>query len=458
MLVLARPQVGQIQLSPGTNKILAQMKVKYDPDNGYFDYIQAAMVLQEKKYWLYELAMTPNGLSGYLETTSKNAEGEEEAQQKAEIREFAKLIGTKRPLEVKRMAMHEFRAVFPLVEAARKKAVRDPRDPATLDQDTLFPEYSYFRTIAKFLTLVAVDVDQADGRPIIATNHIVDCFRISEALTTSPTLIAALVGRTVHAVALASIERNLARLTLPECEALDRYAGWFLSQESALGKSVRADSRWILTFVDKLFQLDPKTIDPKNGMVPESLLTAIQKVPVTARPGYAAKVKAKLEAQVKEVVDLLAKDERAWVAYLDQKELPRPGDAGQERFLDANHDAPLEDRVVDTIGGSYEMVVQPLFMQQTQMRLLRVCCAVIQFKWMNGVYPASLKQAGPAEMMTDRVTGQPYRYRITGSDFEVIAQGSKSLGDIKLRWRKAATESGTPPPAPGLTASSSRPS
>ncbi len=436
--------------------MLTQMKVSYDPDNGYFDYIQAGKLLQEKKYWLYEVAMNPNGIANFLEGDSKTAETEEEDSRKAEVREFAKTVQNKTPLEIKRMAMRQFREVFPLLEAARKKGVRDPRNPATLDQDTLFPEYSEFKTLVKFLSLVAVDVDQADGRPIIATGHLMDCFRISDALATSPTLIAALVGKAVHALAFLSVEKNLSRLTLPECDALDRYAASFLSQESPLAKSVRADSRWVLTFVDKLFQLDPKTIDPESGMVPASLLAAIKKVPASTLPGYAAKVKAKLEAQVNEVEELLAKDERAWVAYLDER-ASFGADVRKNEFIDGDPEAPLEDRVVNTVGPVYEPIVQVSLMQQTQMRLLRVCCAVINYKWQNGSYPASLKQAGPAEMMTDRVTGQPYRYRITGSDFEVIAQGSKSLGDIKLRWRKAATESGNPPPAPGSQLPAVRP-
>ncbi|MEQ1936324.1 MAG: hypothetical protein ABL962_20910, partial [Fimbriimonadaceae bacterium] len=127
------------------------------------------------------------------------------------------------------------------------------------------------------------------------------------------------------------------------------------------------------------------------GYLSESLVAAIKRAPASARAEYATKAKAKLRAQVQAVFDLLAKDERAWVAYLDQKDLPRPGDPGVEVGGEDNDSAPLDERVVNSIGGTYEMVVQPLFMQPSPALPLprkiddrTPCC--------SGIFPANRKR------------------------------------------------------------------
>ncbi|MEQ1934386.1 MAG: hypothetical protein ABL962_11000, partial [Fimbriimonadaceae bacterium] len=103
-------------------------------------------------------------------------------------------------------------------------------------------------------------------------------------------------------------------------------------------------------------------------------------------------------------------------------------------------------------------MVQTALIQQTQLRLLRASCAVVKYRWMNEVYPSTLKAAASTEIITDLVTGLPYRYRVIGSDFEILATGSKKTGDIKLRWRGPVTESGDPPPPrPGSQLPSVRP-
>ncbi len=182
----------------------------------------------------------------------------------------------------------------------------------------------------------------------------------------------------------------------------------------------------------------------ESGLRNASLEAEIRAIPPAARPAYSVRSQAIIEKEAKEVIELLSKDEAAWVAYLNHP------DHKVNQLTPASPTDPVDVKVA--IHFKAEKIRFPPYVERaltltTQMRLLRASNAVVEYRWNHGYYPASLKEVAPAEIITDRVTGKPFRYRMVGSDFELIASGSNQTGDIKLGWSRLVGPLVSPPPA-----------
>lgn len=420
-------------LQQGERPLHEQIGMRPDPSNGYFEYLAVGDVLKGKELgWYLNAAGSPQWIT---ETSSGFRVTKETGRQAIDPDEvaFARRVAKLTPLQIKQEAVAKYKDVFPLLETARNKRAWDPRQKISMD--TIFPEFAAFRTISRFLTTIVCDVRFAAGDFRGGTQTILDCYRLSEASATSPTLIGALIARAIQAIALASFQEHISRISLPDCKTIEDYVASSSSRPDMYVRAIQWESASMGEIVDDLYAgKDP------NFLGDENLTTKLKSLDASTRAGYAAQTKGYLAKGYEELIKVLGADVREMVAYVDGR-----GPVSNEADGTASQE-PLPKQIADQLAAVGDQVIQSAIIQKVQMRLLRVAALVTKFRWEHEQLPTRLADVGPAAVITDPVTGQPYRYRANGNDFELSGTGAKSMGEIRLLYRRPANTQSEPPP------------
>lgn len=423
-----------LALLPQGQSLREQINVPLDTRNGYFEYMAAADVVRRAKVsWYISAAASPQWASEIVEGSRARKSGDDEPDEPA-IVEFARHVHKMTPLQIRKEAMTVAKDVFPLLEAARKKGIWDPR--TNLDTVTFFPEFAGFKDVVKFLSVIACEVHFADGNFHAATQDLLDSFRIADACATSPTLTGALAYRANQAIALRALEKHMVRFSLPDCLAIDDYAKGALTQPDMFARSIRAEAETVNGYVDTVFGGKASEFLEYLG---SEILKEIDKLSATQRLGYAEQTKSILRRRYSVLIEILSKDERTLAQFLNEK----GPDEGDEN---ADAQKPIPERVADQFAFVDTPIIQVALLQKVQMRLLRAAMAILQFRWQNDRLPLRLTDAGEPAIVNDAITGQPFTYRNRGQSFELTGKGSQSMGEIKLYYRRLAPGGNEPPP------------
>ncbi|MEQ1936325.1 MAG: hypothetical protein ABL962_20915, partial [Fimbriimonadaceae bacterium] len=308
---------------------IEMMDVKLDPENGYFDYILAGVTLAVSRFALYERAIAGTLTQYIAEQQAQNKylaeDGLLKDDDKARLmkaQEVAKKVSGKSPHDVRLLAVAECRPVFQIIERAQKKRSWDPRDFGQENLLTFSPEYADFKSVARLLISFSSEVDRADGKPLLATDRLIQALKLAELIGTSPALLAKLVERSIQVYVLNSIEKHLFRLSLPEVESLGTYAERALSEKTPLLVGLESELQSNLRTTEQVLALDNRY----TSMDGFPMMEEIGKLPLVTRQVYLLRIRTKLAELFSPTLDALRKGAQDWVTYLDSYEEPSESD------------------------------------------------------------------------------------------------------------------------------------
>jgi hypothetical protein len=429
LTMLAFVALGQTSSSP----LIAQMKVPFDPANGYFDYVLAGEELTKGHFDMFQVALQNQTLREIV-TQSKlppTGTGEEKGApprwEGESLKVAESLVGLNR-MDVRQRASDRFRKALAYLENARNKPLFDPRKGMPFNPEETPPELAVMKTTAKFCTMMA-DWNYAQGRPLAAGQNTMDVFRMSQMLKTSPLMINALVSRAITALGLASVERHLPHMSYPEAVNLGNYAKEQIGKPSPFVAALGTEKSTTLQQLGDL----------RNGKATAG--NAVQEAVLALSPGERKTVidtaQERAVRNYDQVIAVLAKDELEWVGFLNK--MSKPGSEDQPS------DVPLDQQLAES-GLPTNSVLEVAVMERVQLRLLRAAMAIVQYRWVNDLFPDALKDVGSDELFVDCVLKVPMKYRNLGTEFELSATGPPRLGELRLRFRRAAGFDGPPPP------------
>lgn len=399
-----------------------ELGVAYDPANGFFEYAAAGRLLKDNLMY-FEASVTGSDWAN----ASQTAEGDRGR--------LAKRLANLTAIEVRREALSEFKPVLVLVESARNKRIWDPR-PLTKQPDGHPPDPG-LRSLASFLTTFACDYEMADGNRRAATRALADAMRAAEAAYASEGLLGAYTGYLIQKQVSDRVHLHLARLTVPDCEALLKVTEEHLAMRpfEAAWKFSIADTQ---RSIESVFR-DPKKEDFEDSEADFSDLLA-------ATPAERARLKTETQNLFRRKVEELGVP-----AVFGPKELSDYIDANPRRDLATDpriNERPIPERFLEINMVGPDLCLEIAAIREIQLRLLRATLTVARYRWHFDRFPSKLTDAGAANVVTDPVTGLPYRYRIKDQDFELIAAGPKAKGEITLstEWKWTPPKGMAPPP------------
>lgn len=338
-------------------------------------------------------------------------------------------------LRRRRTIVAKFQAVLDLLDAAAKKDIYDPRKD--MDFNTLLPEQSGFKEVAKLLPIAAY-VSFADGQSQRAIQLLSNGFDVFDRLSHG-LLIQYLVGVASANILLVSVEEHLPRMSLRDAAKLEQTLEAILDREPAVRHAMSVEMAIVPPIVKKT--LTGMKEDDINAMIgfaegDERVkgVRALKGLPSGERQRVLDGVLERLSQVSREVGTVFEGDESAWVGY-------RPLDPPQ---ADWSNPSAIADTILANLTPSYQQVGRAAAVGRTRLRLLGMACGVVRYRWEHGQLPLHLEDAVGKEPILDPLSKQPFELRKDGPNFALFSKGTKETGEIALRYKRP--EGGTVDP------------
>ncbi len=316
-----------------------------------------------------------------------------------------------------RKARAEFGPVLALIQSGnRKGGERIMLGDGLLE---LFPEYAYFKSMAKLAMLVA-HAEFAEGTTGKGAELCESIVRMSSAIKKGP-LIGYLVGTACDTIVYAEIERSLPRLKIPDLVRLETVAELGLDIKS-VQSSLRAEFGFMNHVLDQLFAAakgQPPLSDAYRELLEDEASKAQIELIRSLAPNEQTELRARLQRRITDYVDRLTaqieKPESQWQAILpeSQSEL---------------------DMILDDTLPLFEGTTWVVARTRTQARLLRLHARIQSYRWEDGQLPTE-SAITPASLWDDPLTGKKFVYKPIGPDsYELYSEGVTQTGRIDLRY------------------------
>jgi hypothetical protein len=346
--------------------------------NGYEEYVMAAMLMSQ---------------SPLREITS-------------EVNEDSPTVSI---LDRRRKWVANSQKVIQLVLQGNQKQVTDPR--SHVRYDSLYPELSYLRTIVK-LFVADADVKFADGNATAAVQSYSDALKLAKNLDCS-SLLNLMVSCSSISLVLSGIDRHLQDLSLTQTRKLTEQVKGLLDDPASLTDASAVDVEMFCTAFDetpdawKFMSFDPTT----NTLADE--------------------MKALPQSEVKRLmkeVRSIAKDDRSRLA-----EILRQPEKDWFKSETPNQSS-LANRFYQAVAAPPHSLVT--FAQcRTQIRLLRLHCAIIEYRWEHNRLPDRLTDLTDTTAAEDPLTGGQFYYeKLKRGGYVLWSLGNGKTGKIELKY------------------------
>lgn len=332
-----------------------------------------------------------------------------------------------------------------LLHRGNQKPVFDPRSKT--DIETLFPEYASFKGLAKVATAGAY-VAFAEGRSKQGTQYLCDSIILGQNLSDG-VLISRLVGVAIQAIALASFERHLPSISLQDAAMVEALAPKLLTSPPAAVKTMIKEFEFMEHSLETLFDqkegmegwsmgLD----DEEQSVAEKSAETFIAKLSPAEKRQVISICKQKMIRHREVVLAMYRKPESTWEDGIDEESIDFP----EGRPVGSVND--LAEYLSSAFTPVFSQVGSVEIKNRTQIRLLALVGSVIRFRWEHGRWPNKLAEAVGDKGIFDPANNDEFQYEIQGNGFRVYSKGTKSLGEIALKYRRQTSgEDNQPPPS-----------
>lgn len=339
-------------------------------------------------------------------------------------------------LQIRSVKAKLFDRVIDLVRQGNAKPCSFPRKEINIA--TLFPELTYFRSIAKFIVASAY-ASFADGRSAEGTEKLLTGLKFAAQISVGP-LITDLVAIACRAIVLAQFEENLPQLSEADCQRVIGVARELLQRPIGYSKTLELEREADLKALDllKAGSADLRTMGEmgtSDGF--GRAIEAMAKLPVDQQNEILQSARTSISLYYQKLIAHVSGPE---------KDLVVPVESGPEFDVET-----VQDWTPDNISKAIRSIFLPLFAQagaaeakaRIQLRLLLLHGRVLDYKWINGQLPKKLRDAAPAEEAFDVFTDQDFAYELKGTNgYRLYSKGFGSVGEIELKYRRSqSTES-----------------
>lgn len=420
--------------------------------NGYEDYLMACDLLAGTTARLLTEA-TPEGFDKTIRefeaplpknlTEDQAAEFEMGRPTLEQYREAKKYQGYS-VLQLRKEAMAQAGRALDLVNRGNQKPVFDPRTKT--DSATLFPEYTMMRGLGR-LAVAGAYVAFAEGRSKQATQYLCDAIILGQNLTDG-VLIARLVGIAIQATTFAAFEKFLPSMSMIDAQVVEALGPKLITSPPAAVQALNREFAFINQSLDSMFDSADSIVDnvasgnDEKTIAEQSAHEYFSKMSPTEKKQLIDLCKRNLARHREQVLAGFRRPEANW----------------DESVEDTNSEFPESRRIgsVNDLAKYLSNSVTPVFSQlgtaeirnRTQIRLLALAGSVIRFRWENDRWPTKLSEAVGEKGVFDPASNDEFQYEVQGTGFRVYSKGSKTTGEIALRYRRQPSGGENQPPPP----------
>lgn len=324
-----------------------------------------------------------------------------------------------------------------LVNRGNQKQVFDPRVQVT--EETYFPEYAEMRALAR-LAVAGAYVAFAEGRSKQGTQYLCDAIILGQNLADN-ILISRLVGISIQAIAFASFENHLPSMSLVDAQMVEALAPKLIISPPASAKSIQREFEFLERNLSSMFN------DPTKDYLGLDVTTAEKsfsdlflRLTPTQKQEVFQICKRNLTRQREAILAIFRKPESEW------DEVPDDLVEEFDESRTVNNITDISLYILATVSPLFSQVSSAEIRNRTQIRLLALAGSVIQFSWENDRWPSKLTEAASEKAVFDPANNGEFQYELLGTGFRVYSKGSKTTGEIGLRYRRQQTEDNTPAP------------
>lgn len=417
--------------------------------NGYEEYLMACDVVRAAN--LGQLVdATPETLNITIQqfeatlpkgATKEEVEKFEDEKPSLAQYEFARKYRNYTVIQLRKEALSRAGRALDLVRRGNQKPVFDPR--VTVEASTLFPEYSPMRAVGR-LAVAGAYVAFAEGNSKQGTEYLCDSIILGQNLTDG-VLIARLVGISMQAIAFAAFEKFLPAMSLTDALMVENLAPRLIINPPAAVRSLIKEFDYISRTVGKMF-------DQKEGIQEFTGMSETKSEADTSAEKFIARM---TPAEQRQVVDLCQRKlarhrETVLAAYRRPEstwdEMPEDDDLDIRETQTVNSVNDLADYLSNSVTPVFSQLGSAEIKNRTQIRLLALAGSVIKYRWEHDRWPAKLEDAVGRNGIVDPASNDEFQFEVQGSGFRVYSKGSRTTGEIALRYRRQSTGDNQPPP------------
>ena len=412
--------------------------------NGYEEYLMACDVVRNTRVAL--ILTSPSELQAVVRDYEAPSQPGDESNEKLakpslERYQVARKYQEYSLLRLRREAIQLAGTALDLLAKGNKKQVFDPR--TQLNWDTLFPELSEMRALAR-LASAAAYVAYADGQSARGNQYLLDIFELGHNLSRG-VLIARLVGVSIHSIAFSTYERLLPAMTQNDAEKIiGAVPKWVSSPPAAvtcLASEFTFINRSLESMFDRVEDAERFIFSDRDSNAEKTASEFLQRMTDADKRRVVQICREHLARQQERLVASYRRPESEWDLPVDEAE-----EFPESRAVRSAEDMGLY--LAGNISPAFSQIGSVEVRNRTQFRLLRLSAAVVRHKWEHDMFPATLPEAVGEENLTDPVSGDKFQYEVQGSGFKVWSKGTPRTGEIGLRYvRPQQGQDGPPPPS-----------
>ncbi len=299
-----------------------------------------------------------------------------------------------------------------LLKNGLNKPIASPQKMEEVEPLTLFPQYAFFRKLARLLSL-KIFADATDGK----SYEVIEATEMSLQIgynVGQDTLISGLVGIAIDVIAINRMAQFVAQLSLKECDRLSSLLDSRLKAPLTAVKLFTNERDFTLRMLDKdRLKVDEILPLPTKDREP---LTEEENALRAKLTGDPAELKRLLEASrdyVKTIYNT-AIENASLSAWKRKPEMPHVVKESSVTMLG------------ELISPSYDQALMRYDQNQARLQLLALHVAIRRFRWKHDRLPATLKELKHPELLTDPFTGEPLIYSILpqGETYDLHSVGA----------------------------------
>lgn len=347
-------------------------------------------------------------------------------------------------LQLRKEAMSLAGKALDYVTRGNQKPVFDPRTKT--DIATLFPEYSQMRALGR-LAVAGAYVAFAEGRSKQGTQYLCDAIILGQNLTDG-VLIARLVGIAIQSTTFAAFEKFLPSMSLTDAQLVEALAPKLLITPPAAVVTLKREFAYMQETVDTMFDREDTwseltySGDEDKSVAETSAAEFVARMSPTEKKQLIALCKRKLARHSEQVLASFRRPESSWDESIDDSSEDFPGN---RRIGNVND---LADYLSYSLTPVFSQLGSAEIRNRTQIRLLALAGSIIRFRWEHDRWPTKLIEAAGERAAFDPASNDEFQYEIQGSGFRVYSKGSKTTGEIALKYKRPASAEGSQPPPP----------
>ncbi len=297
-----------------------------------------------------------------------------------------------------------------LVRNGLAKQVRSPH--TSIDQNTVFPELSLFRKIARLLATEQY-VDFADGRGDAAVESLRTGLTFGYRIQYD-TFIAGLVGIAVSSITTREFASHFDQLSIYQCDDVVAFARQLLAADTPAVALIEKEKSTSILMLDKcrnqpqalldLFAGSISSFSPNDTASFDSLKSRL-----STQPASLNLIIADAQSKVSALYDLAA----ASVKLPLSQRAPLTMDGSN---------TPVA-AVVRLVTADPQKILDKYTIDQVRVRLLAVHALIRRFQWDHGTLPGSLTELHAEDIIIDPFTGNTITYKRDGDRYTLSSAG-----------------------------------